>query len=93
MDMKITGLIKKEGNQYASLCVELDVASCGKSKKEALDGLKRAIETYIEYMVSEGRQKEIYRPVPMDELKEFLFPEDESVEKTFRAVPLNYHYA
>jgi Uncharacterised protein family (UPF0150). len=93
MDMKITGLIKKEGNQYASLCVELDVASCGKSKKEALEGLKRAIETYIEYMVSEGRQKEIYRPVPMDELKEFLFPEDESCEKTFRAVPLNYQYA
>ena len=51
--MNITCLIKKEGSQYASLCVELDVASCGKSKMEALEGLKRAIETYIEYMVSE----------------------------------------
>jgi predicted RNase H-like HicB family nuclease len=70
--MTITCLIKKEGSQYVSLCVELDVASCGKSKTEALDGLKRAIETYIEYMVSEGRQKEISRPVPMDELKGFL---------------------
>ena len=91
--MTITCLIKKEGSQYASLCVELDVASCGKSKTEAIDGLKRAIETYIEYMVSEGRQKEISRPVPMDELKGFLFPEDESSEKTFRAIPLNYQYA
>ena len=91
--MNLTCLIKKEGSQYASLCVELDVASCGRSNKEALDGLKRAIETYIEYMVSEGRQKEIYRPVPMDELKGFLFPEDESSEKTFRAIPLNYQYA
>ena len=36
--MTITCLIKKEGSQYASLCVELDVASCGKSKTEALDG-------------------------------------------------------
>ena len=92
-DMSITCLIKKEGNQYASLCVELDVASCGKSKTEAIDGLKRAIETYIEYMVSEGRQKEIYRSVPMDELKGFLFPADESSEKTFRAILMNYQYA
>jgi predicted RNase H-like HicB family nuclease len=91
--MNLTCLIKKEGRQYASLCVELDVASCGKSKMEALDGLKRAIETYIEYMVSEGRQQDISRPVPMDELKGFLFPEDESSEKTFRAIPLNYQYA
>ena len=44
-------------------------------EKDALDGLKRAIETYIEYMISEGRKKEMYRPVPMNELKQFLFPE------------------
>jgi len=91
--MNLTCLIKKEDSQYASLCVELDVASCGKSKTEALDGLKRAIETYIQYMVSEGRQKDIYRPVPMDELKGFLFPGDEPSEKTFRAIPLTYQYA
>ena len=69
--MEVTCFVKKEGNQYASLCVELDVASCGRTKKDALDGLKRAVETYIEHMVSEGREKEIYRPVPMNELKTF----------------------
>ena len=47
--MEVTFFLKREGNQYASLCVELDVASCGRTKKDALDGLKRAIETYIEY--------------------------------------------
>ena len=78
--MEVTCFLKKEGSQYASLCVELDVASCGRTKKDALDGLKRAIETYIEYMVSEGREKEMYRPVPMNELKTFLFPEDEMEE-------------
>jgi predicted RNase H-like HicB family nuclease len=67
--MEVTCFVKKEGNQYASLCVELDVASCGRTKKDALDGLKRAVETYLEYMVSEGREKKIYRPVPMNELK------------------------
>jgi predicted RNase H-like HicB family nuclease len=57
--MEVTCFVKKEGNQYASLCVELDVASCGRTKKEALDGLKRAIETYVEYMISEGRDNEV----------------------------------
>ena len=80
--MEVTCFLKREGSQYASLCVELDVASCGKSKKDALEGLRRAIETYIEYMISEGRESDIYRPVPMNELKSFLFPEDETEEKS-----------
>jgi len=70
-----TCLVKKEGNHYASLCVELDVASCGNTKKEAIEGLKNAIEAYIEYMISEGRDDEIYRPVPMNELLLMKFGE------------------
>jgi len=91
--MEVTCFIKREGNQYASLCVDLDVASCGRTKKEALDGLKRAIESYIEYMTSEGHEKDIYRPVPMNELKKFLFPEDEIKEKTLKAIPLSFQHA
>ena len=71
--MEVTCFIKKEDNQYASLCVELDVASCGRTKKDALDGLRRAIEAYIEYMIDEGKGSKIYRPVPMNELRKFLF--------------------
>ncbi len=67
-----TCLVKKEGNQYASLCVELDVASCGNTKKEAIEGLKNAIEAYLEYMISENRKNEIYRPVPMLDLSDFV---------------------
>jgi predicted RNase H-like HicB family nuclease len=91
--MEVTCFLKREGNQYASLCVELDVASCGKTKKDALEGLRRAIETYLEYMISEGRESDIYRPVPMNELKSFLFPEDETEEKSFSAVPLTFQHA
>ena len=69
----VTCLVKKEGNQYVSLCVELDVASCGKTKKKAIEGLKNAIEAYIEYMSSQKRGKEIYRLVPINELRNFLF--------------------
>lgn len=75
-----TCLLKKEGNQYASLCVELDIASCGKNKKEALEGLRDAAEAYLEYMIAEDRRDEIYRPVPINELKEFLFSGDEISE-------------
>ena len=66
-------LVKRESNQYVSQCVELDLASCGKTKREAIEGLKNAIDAYIEYMSSEMRDKEIYRPVPLHELRNFLF--------------------
>jgi len=91
--MELTCLIKKEGNQYSSLCVELDVASCGKSKKEAMEALKRAIDAYLEYRVENMQKNEIYRPVPMNELKKFLFPESETKEKSFKAIPLSLKYA
>lgn len=88
-----TGLVKKEGNQYASLCVELDVASCGHTKKEAIEGLRNAIKAYLEYMMSEGRADEIYRPVPMNELRDFIFPEHPIREQSLKAVPLELEYA
>lgn len=89
----LTCLAKKEGNQYASLCVELDIASCGSTKKESIQGLKNAIEAYLEYMVSQGRENEIYRPVPMNELKDFLFPEQTICEQPLKAIPLEFKYA
>ena len=89
----LTCLIKKEGNQYASLCVELDIASCGKNKKESLDSLRDAMEAYLEYMVAENRRDEIYRPVPIDDLKEFLFAGDEIAEQSFKAIPLVLEHA
>lgn len=85
---KYTCLVKKEGNQYASLCIELDIASCGATQKEAIRGLQNAMEAYLEYMVSEKRETEIHRPVPMDELKDFLFPGDAVLEQSLKAVPL-----
>ncbi|OQX13801.1 MAG: hypothetical protein BWK80_42440 [Desulfobacteraceae bacterium IS3] len=91
--LPFTCIVKKEGNQYASLCIELDIASCGHSKKEAIEGLKNAVQTYLEYMISEGRKKEIFRPVPMSALKDFLFAESVSCEKSFKAVPLEVGYA
>lgn len=88
-----TCLVKREGNQYASLCVELDIASCGHTKKGAIEGLKSAVETYLEYMISEGRENEIYRPVPMKDLRDFLFPEQTVQEQSVKAIHLEFEYA
>jgi len=88
-----TFLVKKEGNQYASLCIELDLASCGRTKKQAVEGLKNAIEVYLEFMTSENRENEIYRPVPMKDLKDFLFPEYSQSEQSLKAIPIEFQYA
>ena len=70
--LELTGIIKKEGRQYSALCLELDVASCGDMQEEAMKALRDAVETYLQYMVEERREDEIYRPVPLETLKGFL---------------------
>lgn len=87
-------MIKKKGDHYSSLCLELDVASCGKTKEEALEGLKAAIETYVNYLVGEGRENEIHRPVPQEAIREFLLGEAERRRLTaVYAAPLEFSYA
>lgn len=46
IDLKAT--IWKEGKYYVSQCLNVDVASFGKTKKEALVNLEKAVELYLE---------------------------------------------
>jgi predicted RNase H-like HicB family nuclease len=46
IDLKAT--VYKEGNYYVSQCLNVDVASFGTTKKEALLNLQEAIELYLE---------------------------------------------
>jgi predicted RNase H-like HicB family nuclease len=41
-------LVWREGKLYVAKCLEVEVASQGKTKKEALDNLKEALELYFE---------------------------------------------
>ncbi len=41
-------LVWKEGRWYVARCLELQVASQGKTKKEALENLREAVELYLE---------------------------------------------
>lgn len=46
IDLK--SVVWKEGNYYISQCLEVDVSSFGKTKKEALAMLQDALQLYFE---------------------------------------------
>ena len=50
----LTALIREEDGLFSSLCVELDVASCGNTEHEALENLQDAVEVYLETLRDEG---------------------------------------
>ena len=47
--MKLTVLIEREGNEFVSRCPELNIASQGNTKKEALNNLQEAVELFLEH--------------------------------------------
>jgi predicted RNase H-like HicB family nuclease len=69
--MQFTGIIKKSGDCYVALCLELNIASQGDSIEESKNMLQEACEEYLSYMKENGLENEI-RPVPFDLLREFL---------------------
>ena len=46
--INLKAAIWKEGKQYVSQCLNVEVASFGVTKKEALMNLREAVELYIE---------------------------------------------
>ena len=50
MKFTFTTAVRKEGKWYVAQCVELGVASQGKTLAEARKNLKEAVELYVEDM-------------------------------------------
>jgi len=48
MKRPFAATVWREGDWYVSQCMELDIASQGKTEEEALDNLKEALELYFE---------------------------------------------
>lgn len=44
----LQGVIWKEGKYYVAQCLNVDVSSFGKTKKEAIKNLDEAVELYLE---------------------------------------------
>ena len=45
---EVSALVWREGKLHIARAVEVEIASQGKTKKEALDNLKEALELYFE---------------------------------------------
>jgi len=65
--INLKSVIWQEGDYYISQCLEVDVSSFGKTKKQALDNLQDALELY-------------YEDVPLPEKAEVKNPVVASVE-------------
>ena len=48
MTRRLTEIIEREGDDYVSLCPELDIASQGATVDEARSNLKEALELFFE---------------------------------------------
>mgnify|MGYP001594639988 CR=1 FL=1 len=46
--VKFIAIVWKEGKHYVSQCLNLDIASFGKTKKQALEKLEEAVGLYLE---------------------------------------------
>lgn len=46
--INLKSIVWKEGKYYVSQCLEVEVSSFGKTRKEALDNLQEALELYFE---------------------------------------------
>jgi predicted RNase H-like HicB family nuclease len=57
--LELSLFVRKEDNQYASWCPELDVASCGDTMEEACSNLDDAVDIYLETLLEEGKLLEI----------------------------------
>ena len=48
MTRQLTAIIEPEGNEYMSLCPELDIASQGETIQQARENLREALELFFE---------------------------------------------
>ena len=64
MTKKLTAIIEREGDEFISLCPELDIASQGDTVDEARKNLQEALELFFETAspdeIKERLHEEIY---------------------------------
>ena len=59
--IRLTNIITKEEKMFFSHCLELDVASQGKTVEEANSNLKDAVVLYLNTIEELGTRKEIFK--------------------------------
>jgi len=62
-ELDLQAAVWKEGKYYVSQCLDVDVSSFGKTKKEALAMLRDALELYFEDVPVPTKAKRAKNPV------------------------------
>ncbi len=78
--MTFTGLVVREGNEFYSLCPELDVASQGKTVAKAKAMLREAVSGYLKSCIESNLP--YLRPTPPSDDPRRADPD--SIVSTFR---------
>ncbi len=68
---RFTAVVKKSGDQIVALCLELGVVGIGHTRPKAIQSLRSAIESYLEYAAEVDLPDT--RPIAINQLHEFLF--------------------
>ncbi|MCK4859672.1 MAG: type II toxin-antitoxin system HicB family antitoxin [Candidatus Omnitrophica bacterium] len=63
MNRQLTAIIEREGNEYVSLCPEMDVASQGDTIDEARRNLCEALELFFEMASHEEVKERLHNEV------------------------------
>lgn len=63
--MRLTAAITREGDWFVAQCLEVDVASQGKSLEEARDNLAEALSLYFEDADVEVGERPVIVPIDL----------------------------
>ncbi len=81
-NLHLHSVIEKEDEIYSAVCLELNVASQGKTITEAKKNLQEAVELYLEDVITTGDEKEfIPRPASEEEWLKFFAAEAKLLAK------------
>ena len=90
--LTLHSIIEKENGLYSALCLELDVASQGKTAIEAKKNLQEAIELYLEEVIEAKEEKDfIPRPAPRSEWIKFFKAEAKALGKKLQTSHRHIH--
>src|SRR5277367_4897619 len=90
--LTLHSIIEKENGMYSALCLELDVASQGKTAMKAKKNLQEAIELYLEEVIESKEEKDfIPRPAPSSEWIKFFKSEAKVWNKKLKNSRLHQH--
>jgi len=69
MNYQFTAIIERDGEGYAALCPELDVASQGDSVDQARSNLREAVELFLECAAPEEVRGRLHNEVYVTRLE------------------------